>query len=48
MEDGNNSISFVVSKPNGKKVEIETNYKKNLSIENRQKLRSIHGVNLNQ
>ncbi|MDR2666523.1 MAG: DNA polymerase III subunit alpha [Holosporales bacterium] len=48
MEDGNNSISFVVSKSNGKKVEIETNYKKNLSIENRRMLCSLSGISLHQ
>lgn len=41
MEDGKNIISFLVQKSNGKKVEIETNYKKNLNIENRRKLLKI-------
>ncbi|MDR0744755.1 MAG: DNA polymerase III subunit alpha, partial [Holosporales bacterium] len=37
MEDGNNPISFIIIKKNGRKVEIETKYKKNLTINNRRK-----------
>ena len=44
MEDGNNQISFIIYKTSSKKVEIETTYKKNLSIENRRKLSNIPGI----
>ena len=44
FEDGNNSISFIIERVIGKKIEIETKYKKNISIENRKKLTSIDGV----
>ncbi len=44
MPDGNNAISFVVKKDNGRKVEIETKYSKNMSIENRRIISSINGV----
>ncbi|MDR0640563.1 MAG: DNA polymerase III subunit alpha [Holosporales bacterium] len=44
MEDGENEISFIVRKDNGRKIEIETKYKKNMSIDNRKKIASIQGV----
>ena len=44
MENGNNALSFIVQKPNGRKVEIETKYKKRLSVENRKIIASIPGV----
>ena len=44
MPDGNNAISFIIQKQNGKKIEIETKYKKNLSIENRRLIDSIKDV----
>lgn len=44
MENGNNAVSFIVQKPNGRKVEIETKYKKRLSVENRKIIASILGV----
>jgi DNA polymerase-3 subunit alpha len=44
MKDGNNAISFIILKPNGQKVEVETKYRKNLSLDNRRLLASISGV----
>lgn len=44
MEDGNNKISFIVHTNSIRKTEVETNYKKNLSIENRKKIQKIKGV----
>jgi len=44
IPDGQNSISFIVTKNNGKKIEIETKYKKKLSIENRKIISNIKGV----
>ena len=44
IDDGDNAISFVVQKNELKKIEIETKYKKNLSVENRRKLMKIKGV----
>lgn len=44
IPDGNNQISFIVTKQNGKKIEIETRYKKNMSIENRKNISDISGV----
>jgi DNA polymerase-3 subunit alpha len=44
MEEGSNVVSFLIKKHNGRKTEIETKYKKNLSIENRKILSSIQGV----
>lgn len=44
IHEGKNSISFIIEKLNGKKIEIETKYKKNLSIENRKMLSDIEGV----
>ncbi|MDR3030886.1 MAG: DNA polymerase III subunit alpha [Holosporales bacterium] len=41
IENGNNPISFLIIKENGKKIEIETNYKKRLTIESRKKLLSL-------
>jgi DNA polymerase-3 subunit alpha len=48
IEDGENEISFIVQKGNGKKIEIETKYKKNISIENSRRIESIHGVKFNR
>jgi DNA polymerase-3 subunit alpha len=44
IEDGDNHISFIVQKSTSKKVEITTKYRKNLTIENKQKLSSVRGV----
>jgi DNA polymerase-3 subunit alpha len=44
IENGNNAISFIIKKENGGKIEIQTEYKKNLSLENRKILFSINGV----
>lgn len=44
IPEGKNSISFIIEKLNGKKIEIETKYKKNLTIENRKMLSDIEGV----
>ncbi|MDR3224595.1 MAG: DNA polymerase III subunit alpha [Holosporales bacterium] len=44
MEDGQNEISFIVTGSNGKKTEIETGYKKDMSIMNRRLISSITGV----
>lgn len=44
IPDGQNSISFIVTKNNGKKIEIETKYKKKLSIENRKIISDVKGV----
>lgn len=44
IPNGNNAISFIVQKQNGKKVEIETKYKKKLSVENRRLIDSIKNV----
>jgi DNA polymerase-3 subunit alpha len=46
IDDGANAISFIITKKNGKKIEIETKYKKNLSIEKRGMLLSIQGIRL--
>jgi DNA polymerase-3 subunit alpha len=48
IEDGNNTLSFVVTKKNGQKIEIETKYNKNLSVDDRMTLASIKGVRLTQ
>jgi DNA polymerase-3 subunit alpha len=44
IEDGDNELSFIVFKENGRKIELETKYKKNLSLENRCKMKNISGV----
>ncbi|MDR1476190.1 MAG: DNA polymerase III subunit alpha [Holosporales bacterium] len=44
MEDGGNALSFIIFKENGKKLELETKHKKNLSLENRKRLKQIDGV----
>jgi DNA polymerase-3 subunit alpha len=46
IDDGNNVVSFVVTKKNGQKIEIETKYSKNLSVDDRMTLASIKGVKL--
>jgi DNA polymerase-3 subunit alpha len=47
MEDGDNSISFIVQHGNSiRKSEIETKYKKKISIEDRKKFQSIKGVKI--
>jgi DNA polymerase-3 subunit alpha len=46
LEDGNNKISFIITKENGKKIEIETEYKKNLNVENRKDIEEIQGASL--
>jgi DNA polymerase-3 subunit alpha len=45
IEDGENPISFIIQ-PSGsiRKTEIETRYKKHMSIENRIKLKTIKGI----
>lgn len=44
IPDGKNTISFIVEKATGRKIEIETTYKKNLSIENRKLLTAVEYV----
>jgi DNA polymerase-3 subunit alpha len=44
FEDGENSISFIVKKSEHKRFEIETKYKKCVSLEDRNKLANIKGV----
>ncbi len=44
FEDGDNAISFILYQNNSRKIEIETTYKKKMSIENRKKIRQIKGV----
>ncbi|MDR1034921.1 MAG: DNA polymerase III subunit alpha [Holosporales bacterium] len=44
MEDGDNELSFIVIDDRGKKIEIQTKYKKHLSLENRDKIKKIEGV----
>lgn len=46
LTDGDVVISFLVKKHSGQKVEIETNYKKKLSIEDRHNIQRIQGVNI--
>ena len=44
IPDGNNAISFIVRKQNGSKIEVKTQYSKNISIENRNAISRIQGV----
>ncbi|MDR1391374.1 MAG: DNA polymerase III subunit alpha [Holosporales bacterium] len=46
VQNGNNAVSFIIRKENGRKVEIETKHKKNLSVENRKLLASIKEISL--
>jgi DNA polymerase-3 subunit alpha len=48
LEDGDNSISFLVPNANGRMTEIETKYKKAISIFDREKISKIPGVSLNK
>ena len=45
IPDGNNGISFIVRKQNGSKIEVKTQYSKNMSLENRAIISRIEGVN---
>ncbi|MDR2598513.1 MAG: DNA polymerase III subunit alpha [Holosporales bacterium] len=44
LEDGGNELAFIVINNQGKKIELETKYRKDLSLENRRKLQQIPGV----
>ncbi|MDR1289134.1 MAG: DNA polymerase III subunit alpha [Holosporales bacterium] len=44
LEDGSNELAFIIINDMGKKIELETKYKKNLTLENRRKLQGISGV----
>ena len=45
IPDGNNAVSFIVRKQNGSKIEVKTQYSKNMSLENRAIISRIEGVN---
>ena len=44
IPDGNNAISFIVRKQNGSKIEVKTQYLKNMSLENRNIISKLKGV----
>ena len=44
FEDGGNAICFIVTSGIGQKTEIETSYKKNITLDNRRRLVSFAGV----
>ena len=44
IPDGNNEISFIIRKQNGSKIEVKTQYSKNMSFENRTIISQIKGV----
>jgi DNA polymerase-3 subunit alpha len=47
IEDGDNNVSFLITNPNGRMTEVDTKYKKNISIYDRERISRIHGVALN-
>jgi DNA polymerase-3 subunit alpha len=46
LEDGSNQISFVVRNSSARYTEIETSYKKNMTIKNRDKIKQLRGIKI--